>query len=454
MVLTQEIKIEPLTRVEGHGKVIIKIKDKQLEEVKLCIFESPRFFERMMQGLPAEEAPRFSERICGICYAAHHLASVKAVENAWKAIPPEPAILQRKLLHYAGFVTSHSLHLLFLCLPDLIDVQERSIIGLSKANPELVKLALKIHEYGNLITEVIGGKTIHTVTAIPGGMSQPLSKEKRDSLKAKFNDVFKAIELFSDQIIKLFEKKQSFFESLNNKTYYYMGLVKNGTHELYDGSLKVLDSAGNEIYNFEAENYLDYIAEKVSDHSYVKLPYLKKLGFPKGLYRVGPLARINVAKHIEGEKTQVYFEVFKKIFGKPSSNLMAYNAARLIELINALEKINEILNDEKLISDKVRTQVYERKGIGVGIVEAPRGILIHHYETNDEGIIINANVITPTTQNAPVIEADLTSMAEVQLNDLISENKEQALWRLETLVRSYDPCISCATHFIEIKYEK
>jgi F420-non-reducing hydrogenase large subunit len=133
---------------------------------------------------------------------------------------------------------------------------------------------------------------------------------------------------------------------------------------------------------------------------------------------------------------------------------MAYNAARLIELINALEKINEILNDEKLISDKVRTQVYERKGIGVGIVEAPRGILIHHYETNDEGIIINANVITPTTQNAPVIEADLTSMAEVQLNDLISENKEQALWRLETLVRSYDPCISCATHFIEIKYEK
>ncbi|MBS7655887.1 Ni/Fe hydrogenase subunit alpha [Candidatus Bathyarchaeota archaeon] len=453
MVLNQEIKIEPLTRVEGHGKVIIKIKGNQLEDVKLCIFESPRFFEKMMQGLPAEEAPRFSERICGICYAAHHLASVKAVENAWKVTPPEPAILQRKLLHYAGFVTSHSLHLLFLCLPDLIDVQERSIIGLNKINPELVKLALKIHEYGNLITEVIGGKTIHTVTAIPGGMSQPLFKEKKDSLKTKFNDVFKAAESFANQVMNLFEKKLSLFNALN-KTYYYMGLVKNGVHELYDGSLKVSDSIGNEFYSFKAEEYLDYIAEKVSKYSYVKLPYLKKLGFPKGLYRVGPLARLNVAESIEKEKTQSYFETFKNLFGKPSSNLMAYNAARLVELINALEKINEILNDENLTSDKVRTQVYERKGIGVGIVEAPRGILIHHYETNDDGIIVNANVITPTTQNAPVIETDLKSMAEAQLVELTSSNKEQALWRLETLVRSYDPCISCATHFIEVKHEK
>ncbi|MEM3476208.1 MAG: Ni/Fe hydrogenase subunit alpha [Candidatus Bathyarchaeia archaeon] len=454
MVLNQEeIKIEPLTRVEGHGKVIIKVKDNQLEDVKLCIIESPRFFEKIMQGLPAEEAPRFSERICGICYAAHHLASVKAVENAWKVAPPEPAILQRKLLHYAGFVTSHSLHLLFLCLPDLIDIQERSIIGLSKVKPELVNFALKIHEYGNLITEVIGGKTIHTVTAIPGGVSKPLSKDKKDSLKTKFNEVFKAAESFADEVMNLIEEKQSFFASLN-KAYYYMGLVKNEKHELYDGTLKVIDYAGRELYNFKAEEYLEYIAEKVSPHSYVKLPYLRRVGFPEGLYRVGPLARINIAKNIEGEKTKKYLEVFETLFGKPSSNLMAYNAARVVELINALEKIYEILNNEKLISDKVRIQVDERKGVGVGIVEAPRGILIHHYETNEEGIIVNANVITPTTQNAPVIEIDLKSMAEMQLTELISENKEQALWRLETLVRSYDPCISCATHFIEVKHEK
>jgi len=453
MVSNQEIKIEPLTRVEGHGKVIIKIKGNQLEDVKFCVFESPRFFEKLMQGLPAEEAPRFSERICGICYVAHHLASVKAVEDAWKVTPPEPAILQRKLLHYAGFVTSHSLHLLFLCLPDLIDVQERNIVGLNKVNPELVKLALKIHEYGNLITEIVGGKTIHTVTAMPGGMSQSLSKEKKDSLKTRFNDVFKAAEAFANQVMNLFEKNSLLFNALN-KAYYYMGLVKNDIHELYDGSLKVSDSMGNELYNFKAKEYLDYIAEKVSNHSYVKLPYLKKLGFSKGLYRVGPLARLNVAKGIEGEKTQEYFEAFKSIFGKPSSNLMAYNAARLVELINALEKIHEILNDENLTSDKVKTQVYERKGAGVGIVEAPRGILIHHYETNDDGIIVNANVITPTTQNAPVIETDLKSMAEAQINELISSNKKQALWRLETLVRSYDPCISCATHFIKVKHEK
>ncbi|MEM2630864.1 MAG: nickel-dependent hydrogenase large subunit, partial [Candidatus Bathyarchaeia archaeon] len=324
---------------------------------------------------------------------------------------------------------------------------------LSKVKPELVKFALKIHEYGNLITEVIGGKTIHTVTAIPGGVSKPLSKDKKDSLKTKFNEVFKAAESFADEVMNLIEEKQSFFASLN-KAYYYMGLVKNEKHELYDGTLKVIDYAGRELYNFKAEEYLEYIAEKVSPHSYVKLPYLRRVGFPEGLYRVGPLARINIAKNIEGEKTKKYLEVFETLFGKPSSNLMAYNAARVVELINALEKIYEILNNEKLISDKVRIQVDERKGVGVGIVEAPRGILIHHYETNEEGIIVNANVITPTTQNAPVIEIDLKSMAEMQLTELISENKEQALWRLETLVRSYDPCISCATHFIEVKHEK
>ncbi len=215
----------------------------------------------------------------------------------------------------------------------------------------------------------------------------------------------------------------------------------------------MLDQKANKTSEFDAQQYLEHIAERVSDHSFVKLPYIKAKGFPDGIYRVGPLARLNVMKKISGALTQDYLSSYVRVFGKPSDDLTAYNMARVIELINAVESIQKLLNQEKVTSTNVRDPVKERKGTGVGIVEAPRGILIHNYQTNNDGIITNANVISPTTQNAPSIERDLQKMAEQNLEELIRPENHESQWKMETLVRAYDPCISCATHLVKVIHE-
>lgn len=452
--LGKEIKIEPLTRVEGHGQVIVRInvKDRKLKEVEFSVIESPRFFEKLLEGKPAEEAPRMTERICGICFVDHHLASVKAVEDAWGATIPETALKLRKTIHYADFITSHVLHIAFLCLPDLVNIKERNFLELAKVNPNLVKLAINLHEYGNKVVGEIGGRIVHPVTAIPGGMAKPLTEEQKTKLLTETSQALKDVKKLADKTLKLMEEK---IEILNYPVTgtYYMGLVSDGWHEIYDGNLKVMDEKGNLTYQFKAQEYLEYIAEKVSEHSFVKLPFLKKIGFPQGIYRVGPLARLNIMEKISGTLTQDYIKSFMKIFGKPSNHLMAYNAARVIEIVNAVESVHEFLGDKKITSENVRAPVKEKRGVGVGVVEAPRGILIHNYQTNDDGIIVNANIISPTTHNAPSIEATLKALAEHQMEELLKPKNDEALWRMETLVRAYDPCISCATHLVRVVKE-
>jgi len=447
-----EIRIDPLTRVEGHGNVIIRLKEGKIREVELNVVESPRFFERMLQGKPAEEAPRLSERICGICYVDHHLASIKAVEAAWGVEPPETAVMLRRLLHNGGFVTSHVLHGAFLCLPDLLEIKDRNILGVAKENPEAVNLALRLHEFGNRLVHEVGGKVIHTVTAIPGGMAKPLTVENRDKLLKETDAALKDVKEFADLMIKLVEKKAEEFKGSGNQKY-YMALTSNGRHELYDGLLRVIDPAGKRLYEFKSSDYLEFIAERVAEHSFVKRPYLKSMGYPKGTYRVGPLARLNVAEKINGEEASRYASMFYKFFGKPSHNPMAYNMARMVEAVSAIEEIKHLLSEEKITSENVRVEAKEKKGVGVGIVEAPRGVLIHHYETDDAGLITSANVIPPTTQNSPTIEIDIRDLAEQQLKKLVGAAPREALWKIETLVRAYDPCISCATHMVEIVKE-
>ena len=452
--MSREIKIKPLTRVEGHGQVIIRIdlEKQKLKEVEFSIIESPRFFEKILKGKPAEEAPRITERICGICFVDHHLASVKAVENAWGATIPETALMLRKIIHYADFVTSHILHLAFLCLPDLVDIKERNFLGLAKSNPELVKEALVLHEYGNKVVQQIGGRAIHPVTAIPGGMVNPLPKEQKAQMLTETVQALEQAKHFADESLRIIEDKTQAFKYPTTGNY-YLSLVKNSSHEIYDGILTMLDKKANETSTFDAQKYLEHIAERVSDHSFVKLPYIKTKGFPDGMYRVGPLARLNVMKNIPGAVTKDYLNSYLRVFGKPSDNLMAYNMARVIEIVNAIESVQELLNHENITSTDIRRPVKEKKGIGVGIVEAPRGVLIHNYRTNSDGIITDANVISPTTQNAPSIEADLQKMAEQNLEKLIQPENRESLWQMETLVRAYDPCISCATHLVRVVRE-
>jgi F420-non-reducing hydrogenase large subunit len=447
--MSKELRIEPLTRVEGHGNVIIRIKENKLEEVELNLIESPRFFEKLLVGKFAEEAPRISERVCGICYVDHHLASVKAVEAAWDISPPDIAIKLRKLLHSAALITSHTLHLSLLCLPDLLDIEERNLVGLAKANPDLVKTALRIHDFGNKVVTSIGGRTVHCVTAIPGGMAKQLTKDQKNILLPLASKSLEDVKAFAEIFFDLIQKKTNEF-NFPKEDKYNVAITNNGLHEIYDGDVRVIDPKGNVLYDFDPSKYLDFIAERVKDHSFTKAPYLKQIGYPSGIYRVGPLARLNVVDKINGNYAPKYAEEFYKIFGKPAKDPMAYNMARMIELVSYIEETIDLLKDEKITGEKIRSPAKERKGEGVGIVEAPRGTLIHHYVTDEKGIITKANLIVPTTMNSPIIENDLREYAKQQISELIGLENGKALWKLESLVRTYDPCISCSCHFIRI----
>ena len=453
--MEEKFMISPLTRVEGHGRVIIRVAGNQLSEVELNIIESPRFFEKFLEGKPAEEAPRISERICGICYASHHLASVKAVEAAWNVQIPEAAEELRKLLNFGETVMSHTLHLAFLAVPDLLDLppEKRNILGVGEANPEAVKKFLNVYEYGLLILHLVGGKKVHSCTAIPGGMSKKLSGEEVNQLLEKAKSALQDITELADWFMETAEKKAELID-YPLKPKYCLGLVRNGDHELYDGDLRVVDSRGNVVYQFKPSEYLEYIAERVSPHSHVKLPYLRKIGFPAGIHRVGPLPRMAVADRFKGDFSAQLAERYYKTFGKVPANMMAYNAARFVEDVQSVEASKQILEDGGFNKGPIRVEVKEKAGDGVGVVEAPRGTLIHHYQTDENGIIRKANVITPTAINAPSIEDDLRSIAEKSLEAILGSGREEVFWRMEVLTRTYDPCISCATHTIEIVLEK
>lgn len=430
----------------------MEYKEGKLENVQLNIIESPRFFEKLLVDKPGEEAPRISERICGVCPVAHHFAAVKAIEKAWDVKPSEPAVLLRKLLYAGQFITSHGLHLSVFALPDLLlRLREKNLIGLHKRNPKLVKAAIALLEYGANLTEAIGGRAIHPVVAIPGGMSKQLSAATRRKLLKNCDETLKnAIEL-ADIYFEIFSRRETFVKGFPPNETFYLAITHNGNFETYDGPVKVVNSNGEVEFEFQPEDYLSYIAEKTVKHSYVKYPFLKKFGYPKGLYRVGPLARFNVAETITTPKAREYWLKLQETFGKPVHNPLVYNLARVVELIHAVELSKELLLNDKITSGRIRREVTPKEGSGVGIVEAPRGTLIHHYVTDKNGIITRANLIVATCQNVPTIENGIRAMAEKLKPAILTGKTKEAQWKFEVLVRAYDPCISCATHLVEIR---
>ena len=451
----QDFSISPLTRVEGHGNVIIRVDNGKLSEVELNVFESPRFFEKFLEGKLSEDAPRLSERICGICHVSHNLASVKAVEAAWGVEPPAAAVELRELLTLGEYVSSHTLHLAFLAIPDLLGLpkDKRNILGLGEANPRLLKQALSMYDYGLALTEVLGGKRVHVTTSLPGGMSKNVGEAERSRLLGLASAALASVEDITDLFMETVEKKADLID-YPTESKYCMGLVKNETEELYDGDVRVVDPKGGEINEFKPSAYLDYLAERVSSHSNVKLPYLRKVGFPEGAQRVGPLARLAVANQIVGDLASKLLKSYYGIFGKVPSNVMAYNAARFVELTSAIEASKTMLEEARFFKGPIRVEAKEKAGEGVGIVEAPRGILLHHYKTDESGIIRMANIITPTAFNAPSIEQDLSVIAKKDLQSILKDGRDEVFWKMEVLTRAYDPCLSCATHTIEIVVEE
>ncbi|MEM2906234.1 MAG: Ni/Fe hydrogenase subunit alpha [Candidatus Bathyarchaeia archaeon] len=445
----KEVVLQPVTRIEGHARVYIRIGEKALQEVQLNVVEPPRFFERLLVGRPAEEAPRLTARICGVCHSSHHLASVKAVEAAWDASPPTAARLARELLLTSGHVTSHCLHFSLLSLPDLLRLK-KGAVSLMEEKPELAKAAFKLHEYGLRITREVGGRDVHSITAIPGGMSTPIDGSKVDLLREGWEDAYAVAISLADIAFEALEAKPNVFLEAPSSSTYYMALHRNGDHALYDGALRVVASDGAVKHDFDVADYSRYIAEETSDHSYVKYPYLLELGPVRGRYRVGPLARANVAEGFGG-KAESYLDRLRSRFGRVVHHPMLYHLARAAELVKAMERVKVLLHDPRLVNSDVLAEAKPREGRGVGVVEAPRGSLIHDYETDRQGLITRANLIVATCQNVPSMEAGVKDYASMLLPKMLSGKLEEASWRIETLVRAYDPCLSCATHFIKIE---
>ncbi|WP_292460771.1 F420-non-reducing hydrogenase Vhu subunit A [Methanothermococcus sp.] len=411
-----KITIEPISRVEGHGKVTITLDESgKPKDVKLHI-TALRGFEQFVVGRPAEEVPRIVPRICGICQTAHHLASVKAVDAAWGAEIPSAANKLRELMHMGNMIHSHALHFYYLVAPDFVvgpdaDPAVRNIIGIIDKAPEVAKKAIALRKFGQTIVEKTGGRPVHPVSGIPGGISKPLKEEERDEL---LNEVDTLIEYAKDgiELIKsLNEKYMNIAKSLGVIDTWYLGLVKDGKHNFYDDTLRFVSPDGKEKMEFKPADYLNYIGEHVVSHNYVKYPYNKKVGYPEGIYRVGPLAMINVCDGMATPLADEARNEFIEIFGNPANQSLAYNHARLIELLAACERTKELLNDSEITSTDVKAEVEPKAGNGVGVVDAPRGVLIHNYETDDNGIVVKANMIVATTHNVPTMEKAIQQAA-------------------------------------------
>jgi len=451
--MEKKITISPVTRIEGHARVTIHLDDDgKVQEAYLHI-DQFRGFEKFSEGRHFSEMPVITERICGICPVSHHLASAKACDEIVGIDIPKTAKLLRELIHMGQIIQSHSMHFFELAGPDLIlgwdaDPKIRNVVGLIQANPDLALKAVKLRKFGQRIIELVAGRRIHPTFAVPGGVNAALSPEVKDEILKGIDEMIgytqEGIKIAEDFI----EKNKDLCEKFASFSSGYMGLVKeDGSLELYDGKIRFMDKDGEILKEFKGKYYLKYIGEKVEDWSYLKFPFYKPLGYPEGVYRVGPLARLNIADKISTPLANEEFKKFKALGnGKPVEGSLYYHYARLIETIYALERVREILEDPEVMSQDVLRLGTVQNEEGVGVIEAPRGTLIHHYWVDEKGTIEKVNLIVSTGHNNWAMSkgVELVAKAFVDGKDL----KEGMLNRVEGAIRCYDPCLSCSTHAI------
>lgn len=446
----KKITIEPITRIEGHAKVTIHLDDEGNVEKALFHVNQFRGFEKFCEGRLYFEMPQITQRICGICPVSHQLASVKACDEIIGVEIPKTGKLLRELMHMGQFIQSHSLHFFHLASPDLLlgfdaDPKIRNVFGIINKKPELALMAVKLRKFGQEIIEILGRKKIHPIFAVPGGVNGALSVKDRDKILGEVEYIIasikKAIEIAKGWI----GSNKELVENFANFKSGYMGLVKDGALELYDGDVRLIDDDGSLLEEFNDSNYLSYIAEHVEDWSYLKFPYYKKKGFPEGSYRVGPLGRLNVCEKISTPLANEEFKQFKAInSGKPVEGSIYYHYARLIEDLYAAERTRELLEDPDILSTDIRTESDKITSEGVGVIEAPRGTLIHHYKTDENGVIKKVNLIVATGHNNWAMSKSVDMVAKQFISG--KEISEGLLNRVEAAIRCYDPCLSCSTH--------
>jgi NAD-reducing hydrogenase large subunit len=451
--MMQKITIEPVTRIEGHAKVTIHLNGKGKVEKAYLHVNEWRGFEKFTEGRPYFEMPQITPRICGICPVSHHLGAAKACDRVIGATPPRPAQLLRELMHMGQFIQSHSMHFFELAGPDLLlgfdaDPAIRNVVGIIQANPELALKAIRLRGFGQDIIRRLGGRRIHPNHSIPGGVNAPLSVKDRDEILSQIDDMTEIVKAAITVGKGWYEKNMDVVNEFAVFSSGYMGMVdEQGALQLYDGMLRLVDRTGKKLEEFDSQNYLEFIGEHVEDWSYLKFPFYRKMGWPKGTYRVGPLGRLNVADKITTPMANEEFNNFKSLGGgKPVEGTLWYHYARLIEDLYAIERAKEILLDPDVLSTDLAADSNGLVGEGVGCIEAPRGTLIHHYKTDQNGMLTKVNLIVATGHNNWAMNNAVEMVAKTYVDG--KKLTEGMLNRVEAAIRAYDPCLSCSTHAI------
>ncbi len=452
-MVSQKITIEPVTRVEGHGKITINLKpDGKVDHAYFHVNEF-RGFEKFCEGRMVFEMPTITPRICGICPVSHHLASAKAGDIVFGTPPPRTALLLRKLTHMGQFIQSHGMHFFELAGPDLIlgfdaDPAVRNVVGLIQADAGLTLKAVALRKYGQEIIHMVAGRRIHPNFAVPGGVNKALDPAFRDVILKDADEMIAitklGLKIFKDWAAKNREDVDKFAVFPTN----YLGLVTpDKALELYQGDLRLVDSKGDQLEKFDANNYLENIAEHVEDWSYLKFPYYKKMGYPAGAYRVGPLGRLNVSEKIDTPLANEEFREYRAMYDwKPVENTLNYHYARLIELLFTLEKVKVLLDDPDILGKDILNTRQNFKGEGVGVIEAPRGTLLHHYIAKENGQLEKVNLIVSTGHNNWAMSESVDSVAKAYITG--PDIHEGLLNRVEAAIRAHDPCLSCSTHAV------
>ena len=448
--MAQKILIDPVTRIEGHAKITIHLNDAgDVDEAHFHVTQL-RGFEKFVEGRPFHEMPSLMARICGICPVSHLVASAKACDALLAVQIPSTAANLRRILNLAQIAQSHALSFFYLSSPDLLlgmdgDPDKRNIFGVAEMQPQLARDGVRLRQIGQQIIEILGGKRIHPAWVVPGGVNEPLSIDKRNAILAMIPD---GIELarrtlnWFQSVLSNYDEEIRAFASLRTM---FMGLTNEREElEMYDGLLRIVAANGKVVADdLKAADYQQYIAEKVEPWSYLKSPFYKPFGYPAGVYRVGPLARLNIVKNCGTPLADEALAFFRTLDSQSSFH---YHYARLIEILYCFEKMDELLHTPDILSDRVRAHAQPNNVEGVGMSEAPRGTLLHHYQIDENGLITRANLIIATGHNNYAMDRSVLDVARRFVKG--AHLSEGMLNRVEAVIRTFDPCLSCSTHAV------
>ncbi len=447
---TKKITIDHVTRIEGHAKITIHLGDDGKVAGTQFHVTQVRGFEKFTEGRPYYEMPGITARICGICPVSHQLASVKACDAIMAVQAPETAVKLRRLLHCAQFVQSHALSFFHLSAPDFLlgmdyDPARRNVLGLLETNPALARDGVALRRFGQQIIEGLAGERVHPSWAVPGGVNNPLAPEVRERILSELPKA-RAIARGTIQLFKrALDQYSEEIAHFGNMPTMYAGLVNGETAlDFYDGRIRFVDAEGAPVACVDPLEYAGCIAEATLPVSYLKAPYYRPAGYPEGAYRVGPMARLNVAERCGTPEADAELCEYRQRFGATPQSAFLYHYARLIEVIYALEGIERLLAEPAILGTRIRARAGVNAGEGIGVIEAPRGVLIHHYRVDDRGAITWANLIVATGHNNLAMGRSIEQVAKHFVDG--TKLNEGMLNRVSAVVRAYDPCLSCSTH--------